>query len=476
MKTSPFLLRTLFSVLAIAILSFGCSSSDNEGDGGTVGMAASGGTAGTGGGAGSDGAGGSAGALIGPEGGVVTGDGGISVTIPAGALASETTIATAFVEASRLPALPTGTTAAGPFVALTPHGTQFATPVEVTLPYTSSSGSLTVLRIDDENHVTWEVLTGASFDGGIATVGLSRFSILAVAALETTNGTIGAEGGIVTGAGITVIIPPGALYEETPIGVSVVDGNGLSPLPEGLVRVGPFILLAPDDTYFSHEVMVTIPYTGVDAAKVLELQNEYEPHGWNDITPYSSSEFSFQDETVSFGLHSFVSIITLALQPCTSNDDCSSSELCVKDGCDGPGGCRYPGRCDYNDYSGVCGCDGVTYGNRCDAEEFGGKDYRGTNVAKAGRCECDVDSDCQGQFETCEPFHLFAWFYGVPSCDASLGCMVDEPYGCFPGPSDPGSPLPQCCPDEPVCGCDGVTYDCPMAAQYVGIAAYSACE
>lgn len=182
MKTSLFLERTLFSVVAIAMLTFGCSSSDTEGDGGTGGTGGSGGAAGDRGTGGSNGTG-----VIGPQGGVVTGEHGVTVTIPTGALASETTIAATLVEASRLPARPAGMMAAGPFVALTPHGTQFATPVEVTLPYTSASSSLTVLRIDDDNDTTWEQLTDASFTGGTATVSLSRFSILTVAATDTST-------------------------------------------------------------------------------------------------------------------------------------------------------------------------------------------------------------------------------------------------------------------------------------------------
>jgi hypothetical protein len=163
-------LRTVPVIIGLsAVLAFGCSGTEPEAE-----------IRGPGGDGGSS-------QLIGPEGGAVTGEQGVTVTIPAGALASDTTIAANVVDASDLPAPPSGTTAAGPFVALTPHGTQFAMPVEVTLPYTSSSSSLTVLRIDDESDTTWEQLTGASFDGGTATVGLSRFSILAVAALDTAG-------------------------------------------------------------------------------------------------------------------------------------------------------------------------------------------------------------------------------------------------------------------------------------------------
>ena len=187
-------LRTVPVIIGLsAVLAFGCSGPEPEAEiRGPGGDGGSGGTGGSGGSGGDNGSGSSQ--LIGPEGGAVTGEQGVTVTIPAGALASDTTIAANVVDASDLPAPPSGMTAAGPFVALTPHGTQFAMPVEVTLPYTSSSSRLTVLRIDDESDTTWEQLTGASFDGGTATVGLSRFSILAVAAPDS-GGTGGAGGG-----------------------------------------------------------------------------------------------------------------------------------------------------------------------------------------------------------------------------------------------------------------------------------------
>jgi hypothetical protein len=67
-------------------------------------------------------------------------------------------------------------------VELTPHGTQFTVSVTVTLPYISTSTSLSVISIEDENDATWEEITGSSFDDGTATVELDHFSFLTVAA------------------------------------------------------------------------------------------------------------------------------------------------------------------------------------------------------------------------------------------------------------------------------------------------------
>src|SRR5689334_14058848 len=78
------------------------------------------------------------GVLIGAAGGTVTGPRGAQVVIPAGALASEVRINIEETSAGA-PALPTGVVSVGPTFALTPHGTTFAVPVTLTLPYDSAS-------------------------------------------------------------------------------------------------------------------------------------------------------------------------------------------------------------------------------------------------------------------------------------------------------------------------------------------------
>jgi hypothetical protein len=117
-------------------------------------------------------------------------------------------------------------------------------------------------------------------------------------------------------------------------------------------------------------------------------------------------------------------------------------------------------------YLPVCGCDGETYGNACEAAAAG------VNVARPGRCDqtCDVTRPCDpGQF--CElPT-------GVCASALDAGMCVEVPEVC---------PLDLCnCPDpticlcpllsvapliyRPVCGCDGVTYssDCQRRAAKV---------
>src|SRR5690606_15731448 len=75
---------------------------------------------------------------IGPEGGTVTGPMGASVVIPPGALANPTPIAIA-LSGTDAPGFPATVAGAGPVFAFTPHGTVFAAPVQVTLPFDPSA-------------------------------------------------------------------------------------------------------------------------------------------------------------------------------------------------------------------------------------------------------------------------------------------------------------------------------------------------
>ena len=126
---------------------------------------------------------------IGPDGGMVQAAGGAaSVDIPTGSLNTDTAIAVTEVPQAMLPTPPENTTLAGDAFAFTPHGTVFTAAVTLSLPYDPiTSGALAVLRLDDENDTTWEMLTGGRFSNGTATIEVSRFSILAVSASTGTN-------------------------------------------------------------------------------------------------------------------------------------------------------------------------------------------------------------------------------------------------------------------------------------------------
>ena len=113
---------------------------------------------------------------IGSSGGTVNGPNGAKVVVPSGALSQNTNIAVA-QSSTGAPALPAGLTAIGEMFALTPHGTQFATPVTITIPFNpAATNGATPLLYKTNAQGSWEPVAGATFDAGMATAQISSFS------------------------------------------------------------------------------------------------------------------------------------------------------------------------------------------------------------------------------------------------------------------------------------------------------------
>ena len=118
-----------------------------------------------------------AGTVIGAAGGTVTGPNGVTVVIPAGALATDATIAIEQLSAGS-PALPPGTAVSGPTFSFTPHGITFAVPVTITLPFNPSSVPVGQTPALYKTNATnqWEHLALAIFGVNSVSAAVSGFS------------------------------------------------------------------------------------------------------------------------------------------------------------------------------------------------------------------------------------------------------------------------------------------------------------
>jgi uncharacterized delta-60 repeat protein len=116
---------------------------------------------------------------IGPAGGTVS-SGGAQVVVPAGALTQATPIAIEQTDVGA-PPLPSGVLRFGPMFAFTPHGTTFAAPATVTLPYDSSlvpAGTEVQLYKTDSSQSTWQAVPLTSSGANSVTAEVTGFSYM----------------------------------------------------------------------------------------------------------------------------------------------------------------------------------------------------------------------------------------------------------------------------------------------------------
>jgi hypothetical protein len=143
-----------------------------------------------------------------------------------------------------------------------------------------------------------------------------------------------------------------------------------------------------------------------------------------------------------------------AVQRCDAGNACAAGTFCDYGASCGDGGLAgvcapVPEVCRDVDAP-VCGCDGQTYDNACLAA------VAGVSVVADGPCRAMTARRCGGAADlSCGRGEY---------CDLGDQCGRDARRGTC-------EPLPQSCRavDDPVCGCDGRTYDSPCLAARAGV-------
>jgi len=202
-----------------------------------------------------------------------------------------------------------------------------------------------------------------------------------------------------------------------------------------------------------------------------------------------------------------INVATLGECPrvCADNAECLQGEICengicataagscggrIGDTCAADEFCNIPGTCGFADetgtcepipqicnnlYAPVCGCNGVTYGNDCEAAAAG------VSIESVGECQqaCTKDFDCN-RGEVCtnmvcvlptSPVTCGGRTGGV--CSSTQWCDYGGTVNACGAADGTGTceVRPQLCPLilNPVCGCDNNNYDSPCQAHAAGV-------
>ena len=160
---------------------------------------------------------------VGPAGGTVTDASGAQVVVPAGALAQATTISVG-QSSKGAPPLPAGVTVFGPMFAFTPHGTAFAAPVTITVPFDPAlvpAGARPTLYKTNAGQSAFEPVPGATVVGATMMAQVTGFS----------HANVGDE-------------PKNGVQRNDPVrtwNIARMSGNFLEPREEGTQTAGEVV-------------------------------------------------------------------------------------------------------------------------------------------------------------------------------------------------------------------------------------------
>lgn len=182
------------------------------------------------------------------------------------------------------------------------------------------------------------------------------------------------------------------------------------------------------------------------------------------VTP-SSDIYTFQPDSRSLkisGSSSRIDFIAIPKRTCISNEECDEKKFCEKKigNCDGKGQCVLTPAVCPEVWAPVCGCDGVTYSNACDAAQSG------VNIQWAGECRdshCDdgTEVSCKRMIPNCAEDEILAYQNNCYACVNPLTC---SPWGTPECTADTECPGGECdpCGSSSCANCD----DCVPACIY----------